>query len=198
MNNQDYMAMFTSGYGAGPAAKKIGGQGLMDFLFGTGFQKMDTMTPEQQQFLSQIMSQLNDGQLGQGYVQGLSGLMGMMDPSSAAYQRFEQPYMKQFNEQTVPQLAERFAGAGAQGGALSSSGFGQALSSAGSQLQTSLAGMKAGLQQNAIRDILNQYKSMAGIGLGAQPFGYQQPQQGFVPGIFNSFAQGAGKAMGGL
>lgn len=137
------------------------------------FKRFEQYTPAQQQTLNRLMQMLGpEGQVGQAYGQGLSGLQQMLDPSSAGYQRFEAPYLQQFEQQTVPGLAERFSGAGAQSGALSSSGFGQALGAAGGQLQTQLAGMKAGLQQQAIRDILRQYSGMLGVGLGAQPFGY--------------------------
>jgi uncharacterized phage infection (PIP) family protein YhgE len=160
--------------------------------------KFQQYTPEQEQALSGLMQMLGqEGQLGQGYGQGLSGLQEMLDPSSAAYQRFEAPHLQQFEQQTVPGLAERFAGAGAQGGALSSSGFGQALGAAGGQLQTQLAGMKAGLQQEAIRDILSQYRGMLGTGLSAQPFGYSyQPGS---PGLLSEAVRGyAGAGFPGL
>ena len=131
-------------------------------------EKVPTMTKEQQSVLSNLMQMLSSqGQLGQEYGQALGGLQEMMDPSASSYQRFEAPYLQQFEEQTVPGIAERFAGAGAQGGALSSSGFGQALGAAGSQLQTQLAGMKSGLQQQALRDIMQQYGSMLGTGHGS-------------------------------
>lgn len=191
-------------YAAGGAgavgASQFGGQGVNDFMWGTGFEKMDTLSPEQQQLFQQIMSSLGQGgQLGQSYGQGLSGLQEMLNPSSAAYQRFEAPHLQQFEQQTVPGLAERFAGAGAQGGALSSSGFGQALSSAGGQLQTQLAGMKAGLQQQAIRDIMQQYSGMAGMGMGAETFGYQAPKEGAIMKLLAAFAGGAGRgATGGM
>lgn len=172
--------------------------GLFSGMFSGGqpdkFQKFDTMAPEQQQVLNQLLQMLGQGgQLGQGYGQALGGLQEMMDPSSAAMQRFTAPHMQQFEQQTMPGIAERFAGSSPMGGgALSSSGFGQALSSAGGQLQTQLAGMKANLQQQAMGDIMGQYGSMLGQGLGAQPFGYQQ-QQGspsFGQSLLTGWAQG--------
>lgn len=165
--------------------------------FGGGSQKdklkkFEQYTPEQKAILNQLLQMLGpEGEMGQAYGAGLGGLQEMLDPSSAAYQRFEQPYLQQFEQQTVPGLAERFAGAGAQGGALSSSGFGQALSSAAGNLQTQLAGMKSGLQQQAIRDILSQYGSMMQTGLGAQPFGYtyQPGSPSFGQSLLQGYAQ---------
>ena len=198
MSFQSGQAYASGGALGGAAMNKFAPKGLMDFLFGTDFEKMDTMSPEQKQFFESIFGQLGeDGQLGQAYGQGMGNLQEMLDPSSAAYQRFEAPYMQQFNQETVPGLAERFAGAGAQGGALSSSGFGQALSSAGSNLQTQLAGMKSNLQRQAVGDIMSQYNSMAGMGMGAQPFGYKQPQQGFLPQMMAAGAKGAASAFSG-
>ncbi len=167
--------------------------GLFDFIFGKKekLEKFETMSPQQQQLLSSILQQLGgEGQLGQGYEQGLQQLMQMMDPSSEAQQRFADPYMQQFQQQTVPGLAERFAGMGgsATGGALSSSGFGQALGGAAAGLQSQLAGLKSGLQHQAIGDILGQYGKMAQTGLGGQPFGYQRKQS--QPGLMGYWAQG--------
>lgn len=112
-------------------------------------------------------------------------LRGYLDPNSEQYKDFEAPYMTQFNEQIVPGIAERFAGAGAQGGALSSSGFGQALGGAGAQLQSNLAGMKENIRRQSISDILQQYQNKLGNYsnfLGQQPFSYMD--QG--PGMFSN------------
>lgn len=164
------------------------GATLLDKLTSSGpkTEKLSTMNPGQDKALGGLLEllqslggQLQGGQLGEGYEQGLSQLMELLDPSSSAFERFSKPYQEQFEQQTVPQLAERFAGMG--GGALSSSGFGQALSSAGSGLQTDLAGLKSQLQQGAIQDLLGQYNSLLGnyqglasTGLGKEPFAYKQ------------------------
>ena len=117
--------------------------------------KFEQFTPEQQQLFQRIMQMTGEGSdLDQGYGDSISQLQEYLDPSSAAYQRFAAPYMQQFEQETIPGIAERFAGQGAMGGALSSSGFGQALSSAGSNLQTQLAGMKTDLQRQAMNDLM--------------------------------------------
>lgn len=164
---------------------------ILDFLFGSKdkLKKVPAQSPQQQQLLNSILSQLNGGGgLQQGY-QNANGLLNdYLDPQSDVYRNFEQPYMQQFYEQTVPNLAERFAGMGAQGGALSSSGFGQALGAAGSQLGTNLAQMKSGLQRQSIQDILGQYLQTSGMALNQQPFAYYQrpAQQGFIPQAINT------------
>lgn len=163
----------------------------MDWLFGqSGMQKLPTMNPQQKQILQQLMQMLNpQGQVGQGQMQGNQYLQDLMNPNSEAVNQFTQPYMNQFNQQTVPGLAERFAGMGAQGGGLSSSGFGQALGAAGANLQTNLAALKAGLGQQAAGQLMSQYGNMTGQALGAQPFGYASPQQGFIPGMLGAWGQ---------
>jgi hypothetical protein len=168
------------------------------FLFGEDdkLKQLENLSPEQQQILQQLLGNVQ-GMGGQGaYGQATNLLQQYLDPQSDIYKNFEAPYRQEFEQQTVPMLAERFAGQGAQGGALSSSGFGQALGAAGSNLQTNLAQMKSGLQRQSISDILGQYNTMAGLGLGTQPFSYYNKpgHQGFLP----TMATGALKAFGGF
>jgi len=166
--------------------------GLFDFLFESKSKpgKLDTMTKEQQGLLSQIMQMLSpQGQLGQGYGQSLGYQQQLMDPNSEAVYQFSKPYMQEFEQQTVPGLAERFAGAGSMGGGLSSSGFGQSLSSAGGNLQSQLAQLKAGLGQQAAQSLMSQYGGMSGQALGAQPFAYARPQQSGLGGFLQSWGQ---------
>lgn len=156
--------------------------------------KLPTMTPGQEGILNQLIEMLGGGgQLGSAYKQSLTGLTDLLDPSSEAYQKFADPYMKQFEQETVPMLAEKFAGAGGgMGGALSSSGFGQSLSAASGNLQSNLASMKTQMMQKAMEDIMQQFQAMSGQALGAQPFAYyQQPGQ---KGFGESFTTGGGLA----
>jgi hypothetical protein len=183
--------------------KKLGDyMAFLDFLFGSKdkMKKVETMSPEQKQFMSQILAQLSgQGGLGQGYGQALGILQQFLSPESDTFKNFEQPHLQEFQNKTLPGIAERFAGAGGgMGGALSSSGFGQALGSAGSDLQTNLAAMKSQLQQGALQNILGQYNAMSGMTLGAQPFGYQK-QQG-SPGLVGQLGGGllGGWAQGGF
>jgi hypothetical protein len=171
---------------------------LMDQMGGGDqMQKVPTMTGGQQKLLKQMMQMLGpQGGLGQGMQGGVNYQQQLIDPSSQAVNQFAQPYMNQFEQQTVPGLAERFAGMGAMGGGLSSSGFGQALGAAGGNLQAQLAQLKAGLGQQAAQSLMSQYGGMAGMGLAAQPFGYQRPQQGFGQGLMSSWAQGGFGGMG--
>jgi hypothetical protein len=169
----------------------MGASSLLDKLWGNDKMKqVPTMTKEQQALLNQILGFLGSGsQLGGGFTKGLSLQQQMMDPSSEAVEQFAAPYQQQFEQQTIPGLAERFAGMGALGGGLSSSGFGQALGAAGGNLQTQLAALKAGLGQQAAQSLMSQYGSMLGLGLGAQPFAYQQPAPSAFGGMFEAWGK---------
>ena len=169
---------------------------ILEQIFGTKdkFQNVPLLTPEQQSSLTQILGQLGGmGAPTGAYGMAQSRLSDLLGGGSDVYNAFAAPYMRQFQEQTVPQLAERFAGLGGRGGALSSSGFGQGLGAAGAGLQESLASMGAGLQQNALQQALGQYNALANLGLGTRAF---QPQ--FIagqPGIFGELLGGLGSGI---
>lgn len=164
---------------------------IFDFLFGSKdkIKKFDQFTPEQKKFMGMLGQMLMGGKGQQGgFNQSFGLLQDYLDPESDVYKNFEAPYLQQFQDQIVPMLAERFAGAGGGlGGGISSSGFGQALSTAGSQLQTNLAQMKSGMQRDSISDILGLSSNF----MGMQPFGYEKRQGS--PGLL---AQGLGGFMG--
>lgn len=176
--------------------------GFNDFMLGNDdkFSQKSTLNKGQQGFQNDLFSQLKQmmGQ-GGGFNNAMGWMQDFMNPDSQQYQNFSQPYMRQFNEQTVPGLAERFAGMGAQGGGLSSSGFGQSLSGAAGGLQENLASMRSSLLQNTIRDYLNQFNQMAGQGLNRNSVEnfYQPGSQGLVGNTFGAFAKGAGQSAGG-
>lgn len=189
----------------GPVGALAGGGlgALMGFAGGQDkMKKIKTLTKAQESLLNQLMQMIDSSGLSAGYGQGINLQRQLMDPSSQAVSQFTQPYMDQFTNQIVPQLAERFAGRGALGGGLSSSGFGQALGTAGSTLQNQLAALKAGLGQSAAQNLMNQYGQMAGMGLSAQPFGYAKPQlsgaQGFLQGYMGAGMPGLSNASNSL
>lgn len=170
-----FLAPLLAGAASGIAGGLMGG--------GSGLRKVPTLTKEQKQLLNnQIQQALQLQGPGGGYQNAIGLLQQYLNPQSDVYQNFEQPYLDEFYQKIIPGIAERFAGyGGGQGGALSSSGFGQALSSAGANLQTNLAQMKSGMQRNAILDLLNQYNTLSGSSLSAQPFGYQDKGAGILP-----------------
>lgn len=170
----------------------LGGSALYDMFSNDKMNKVPTLSKNQKGILSQLMQLLgNQGGIGQGQNEAINYQRQLMDPSSQAVNQFSQPYIDQFNQQTVPGLAERFAGlGGGMGGGLSSSGFGQSLSAAGSNLQTQLAALKASLGQQAAQSLMQQYGNLSQIGLSAQPFGYQQQSPSMFGGVLQGWAQG--------
>lgn len=171
------------------------GQGL-NAIFGNKdqLQKKSTLSPQQKQFQKGIYKDLGpQGKLGEGYSGALDLLKKYINPDSAMYQTLAEPHMRRFNEQTVPGLAERFAGMGALGGGLSSSGFGQALGAAGAGLQENLAALQAELQQKAVSGLLGQYNQQSQLGQNTPEFAYVNRQGGGpLSSALGGFAQGGG------
>ncbi len=168
--------------------------GIGEWLFGgpDKLKKIPAGTKEQQNLhnniLSQAMGMSSQGggyDLAQQYINNLLGLN-----QQEAFNQFSSPYLQQFQEQILPQIAERFAGAGA----LSSSGFGQALGGAASGLQAQLAQLFSNLQQQAAGQQYNQYNQLTNTGLNYQPFAYHQKQGS--AGFLSPLLGGIGTAMG--
>ncbi len=180
--------------------------GVTDFLFGPfarhpkkfllgspdKLKQIPTGTPEQTALHNNILQQaMGMGQQGGGYDQAQQYYNSLLQPGNDAYNKFAEPYMNQFNEQTLPGIAERFAG----GGALSSSGFGQALGGAGAGLQAQLAQLFAELQSKAAGAQTNQYNQLAQQGLNHEQFAYQK-QPGSA-GFLGPFLSAIGTAAAG-
>lgn len=165
------------------------GAGLLSGLFGggSGYKKVSNFDKNQKEFFKQFMRQLQG--MGGGYQQSLGILQDYLNPESELYREFEKPYLDEFQQKTVPGLAETFAGfGGGEGGALSSSGFGQALGAAGANLQTNLAQMKRQKQFEALQALLGQYNTMSGMGLGAQPYSYMEKGPNMLQSILGGFS----------
>jgi hypothetical protein len=166
-----------------------------EWLFGSPdkLSKVATGTPQQEGLHNSILGQAMGMQSpGGGYDlanQYFNSLLG--GNQGQAFDQFSAPYMQQFQEQTLPGIAERFAGAGA----LSSSGFGQALGGAASGLQSQLAQLFSQLQGQAAGQQYGQYNQLAQTGLNHQPFAYNQ-QQG-SSGFLGNLLGGLGTSMAG-
>ncbi len=145
----------------------------------------------------------SQNQLAQGGYQDAMGLLQQyLDPNSEVYSNFEKPYLQQFEQQTLPGIAERFAGGNAMGGGLMTSGFGQSLGAAGANLQTQLAQMKEQYRRQSINDLLGQYNQLTNQSLGARPFENvydpgTQGQQTLLGGLAQTGLTAAATAFGG-
>lgn len=184
------------GTGVGAGVGALGG-GLLGFLGGQEENKMKKLSnydPYQQQQHNQMGQALQGGG---GFGQLIEMLRGMMDPNSEYHQAFEDQQMGNFNEVTIPQLGERFGGGyGANSGALSSSGFGQALGAAGAGLQRDLAMNKQNTIQSALSTLLQQYQNFQ----QQKPFMYHEKpgSAGMIESMIPGLAQGFGKAIPGM
>lgn len=162
-----------------------------------------TLTPQQQQALSGLLT--NGLQSNPLYQSGSSYLQNLLSGSPSAYAAFEAPYMQNFQQNIAPAIAERFAGLGTGASGLSSSGLQNSLAQAGRNLQTDLAGLRSGLQMQALPQALGYAQqplsNMLGA-LGVQGFqSYERPGQpsllsGIGQGLFGGLSQVLGQKAG--
>lgn len=120
-----------------------------------GYRATSTFNPAQQQGFQQLIQQLMGAQgqqtnVGQNpaFQGGQNFLQQLLSGGQGAFEQFEAPYKRQFNEETVPGLATLFAGLGA--GSQSSGAFQRALGQAGSGLSENLANLRGQLQLHAL------------------------------------------------
>lgn len=169
-----------------------------------GYSSFSTMAPQQQQLFQQLLSGMFGGGQNPLFGAGQNYLQQLLGGGPEATAAFEAPYLRQFQEQTVPGLAERFAGLGS--GAQSSSAFQQALGQAGAGLSENLASLRSGLQMQALPQALqysqqpfNQARSLLDVSsLGFAP--KQTPWwQSLLAGLGGGVGQGIGMgATGGI
>lgn len=164
---------------------------FFDFLFGKpGKIKHDQrFTPEQLEVLNQILGSGGRPE-SQLFGQGEDYLSRLL--SGQGFEQFEAPLLTQFNEQTVPGIAERFAGMGG----LSSSGFQQALGQAASGLTEKLGAQRAGLTQQSLGQGLQYSQQPLQNLLTALGFQTQQPY--YQQGTTGAITGGLAAALGGL
>jgi hypothetical protein len=151
-----------------------------------------------QEGLQNQLLQMLQGQLGQGgsFGQAQNYLQNLLSGSPESMQAFQAPAMRQFNEQIVPGLAERFSGLGA--GAQSSSAFQQALGQAGAGLAENLQALRSGLQGGAAQSLLGLPSQFLGAAFQS-PFAYMQKQGGgTLSNILGGFGRGVAPGLGQL
>lgn len=133
--------------------------------------QLDRLTPDQKNLVGQA---------------GNLGLQQLQNPT-AGFQPIANQARNQFNNQTIPGLAERFTSLGGSG--QRSSAFQGALGSAGSDLESQLAGMQAqyGQRQQALG------QNLLGMGLTPQFENvYSQGGPSFLSGLFGGASKGIG------
>lgn len=176
--------------------------GLKDFLFGRGekYQQVPTYSKEQMALLNRLLGGIgsppNIGQM-PGYGAGLGYLEDLYSNDPQAFDKFSAPAQRQFNEQVVPGLAERFSELGGR----NSSAFRNALLGAGETLTEQLQAQREGLRSQNLGSLLgylqapsNQYSQYLGIGLGARP--YENVFRPGSPGFLGSLSPYLGGFLG--
>jgi len=143
-------------------------------------EQIQIYTPEQQQFMSDLLQRSQPG-LGSG----MDRLTQLLEGGEGAYDAFEAPMMRQYEEQVIPGLAERFSGLNAQ----SSSAFGQALGQAGAGLTENLASLRENIRSQALGQLTN----LGQLGLGQR---FENLGIARDPGLLGAMAPGIGKGIG--
>lgn len=198
--------------GAGIGGVLGGALGLLGGKSGSGkggYNQFSTQNPQQAGMMQQLLSLLNpqQGDVTQNpaFQGGQNFLTQLLQGGPEAFKAFEAPYRREFEEQTIPGLAERFAGLGA--GAQSSSAFQQQLGQAGASLSEKLAQLRSGLQMQALPQALNYAQQpfanlLSLLDLNTQAFAPKQPgafqsfSSGLAPGIGKAFGEQGASALG--
>ncbi len=111
----------------------------------------------------------------------------LLENDNDTYNSLQQPELRRFREQTIPDLSEQFAGMGS--GGLSSSGFRNASVSAGADLSERLGALRAQLRQQGAQGLVD---------LGSRALQptvenvYTQGQPGFLDTVANLAGTAAG------
>jgi len=155
-----------------------------------GYEKVSALTQGQGGFLDMLMQMLSG--LGmQGGQAGIQHYLDILSNKPGAFEAFEAPYKRQFQEEIMPGIAEQYAGAGA----MSSSAFPLAAAQAGKGLTEQLASLRAGLQGQAAQGLMGGLQGLGGLGLGTKAFGFQQKPSGFMNMFGGGLGQGIGEAL---
>jgi len=162
---------------------------LSNFFLGSPgkIRQQSTLGKEQQGLYNQLLQAGQRQGAGGAFGQSADYYRGLLSNDSEDFNAFAAPELRRFREQTVPGLAEQFAGFGS--GAMSGSGFRNAALNASTDLSERLASIRAGLRQQGAQGLM---------GIGQQGLGnyneniYMQPTTGFL----GSLGQGLGSAAG--
>ncbi len=168
---------------------------ILETLFGSSPKQGSTFSKGQQSTIDEILQSIKGMKGGaqditqnQGFQSGQNWLESLFnDPQF--FQNFEAPLQRDFQERTIPELANRFASMGS-GGSTGSTAFRNALGREGSNLSTNIGALRGGLQQQGVNQAL-QY--------GQQPFQnlMQLLQTGLQP-TQNTMTQPTGGLFGPL
>ena len=161
---------------------------FMDFLFGKS-SKTKTKpiyNPQQENVLNQLLSMLQ-----QQVPQGMQNIQNILGGDQETFAAFERPARRAFEQETLPTIAERFTGSFGEGSQRSSA-FGQALGTAGRELEENLMAKRLGLQSGAFEQLMK----LMGPAMSPRQHQYTTARQpGFLENLGVPLAQGAAQAL---
>ena len=153
--------------------------GFRDFFLGTPerFEQKSMLGPEQQGLYKQLLAAGQGRGAGGAFGQAGDYYRDLLSNESEDFDAFAAPELRRFRQETIPGLAEQFAGMGA--GNLSSSAFRNASINAGTDLSERLGAIRAQLRQQGAQGLM---------GIGQQ--GLQQTNENiFRPGTEGFLSQ---------
>lgn len=157
----------------------------MDFILGKGSKtkKKPIYDQDQQDILNQLL-----GGISGPLTSGLQNLQNILGGDQGFFDRFQAPARRDFQQETLPSIAERFTGNMGEG-SQQSSAFGQAMASAGKELEEDLFSQRIGMQSNA----LNQLLQMLSPALSPRRHRYTTNRQpGFLENVIMAYLSGSG------
>lgn len=181
---------------------------LLEMLFGSPGKQGSTYNKGQLSFLDRLKDDLRSMKGGaqditqnQNYQSGQNWLQSLFsDPDF--FKSFEAPLMRQFEENTIPDLANRFAGMGS-GGSMGSTAFRNQANREAGNLHTNIAALRGGLQQQGVNQSLNyaqqpfqNYLQLMNQALTPTQNTYSQPTGGLLGPAVSSFIGGLGSGYG--
>jgi hypothetical protein len=167
-----------------------GGNSWYSALFGKPEQnyRQSNLDQGQQPIYQQQLGAAQGAGAGGAFGQSADYYRGLLGDDSADFDAFAAPELRRFQEQTVPGLAEQFAGMGS--GGLSSSGFRNAAVGAGTDLSERLGAIRAGLRQQGAQGLQSIGQSSLNTGYGEN---INRPE---TSGLLGGLAEGASKGLG--
>jgi len=162
---------------------------LTSFFTGspTKYEMVPSLLKEQMPLLQQYLASLQGQGAGGAFGDVADYYRSLLSMDPEIMKQFSAPMQRQFQQETIPGLAEQFAGAGA--GGLSSSGFRNAGVMAGTDLAERLGALRAQLAQQGAA-------GLAGLAQGGlNNFGQSVMTQQGSPGLLANVAQGIGQAI---
>lgn len=152
---------------------------------GGGYMKKETLSPEQQTLLNQILAQA------QGPTQQAQQAFASFLPGGAGAKALTDEAMRNYQQRTIPSILNAL-GTDSKG----SSGLNQALAASASDLNSNIAAQLAQLQFGAAHGLAGIGQSQTQLGLGTPAFAYLQRQQPLWQSLLLGGIPAAGHAAG--